>query len=268
MAHIGRYHGGLVFVGTQENTLDQFSRIVSATLEDYDHHVERQSVMNTQMARVTTSQYLVKLNLGVRGDLGRHSNPKGAIDCSTDDPLQRLEITLCPVDPARSDQTHSELLLAVMMYRMVEAYSAEYVEWLDPKTALGTQDFLGAFSSVSPRRVRGRQQILEDRQHASRFVPVDETAPNLSGQYDAYFGQKRLCSPDGPVSLTEQEALSLAFRLEPHPNEIDAHDPEDMRDNNVRRLASWGKTGVMVLYQHRWPRPWLWSIWLKARIYD
>jgi hypothetical protein len=248
----GRYHGGLVFAGTQENALDRFSRIVSATLKDYGHHVERQSVMNTQRARITANQYLVKLNLGAGDDPDRHANNCDTADssaefCLDDDPLQRLEILLCPVDPTRADRTHSELLLVVMMYRMVDAYSAEYVEWLDPETVLSTEEFLGAFSSVSPRRVRGRQQILDDSYpNGDRFAPVDETAHGLNIQYDAIAGQKPFEGQEGPISLSDQEALSLAFRIDARPDEINPEELDDGPDNDVRRLASWGMTGMMV----------------------
>lgn len=251
MTQTGRYHGGLVFAGTQENALDRFSRIVSATLKDYGHYVERQSVMTAQRARITANQYLVKLNLGAGAKPDRHTTPSDAADVSAepssdDNELQRLEIVLCPVDPALADQTHSELLLVVMMYRMVDAYSADYVEWLDPKMVLTTEEFLGAFSSVSPRRVRGRQQILDERYpNGDRFAPVDETAPGLDQHYDAISGQKPFGAYEGPVPLSEQEALSLAFRLDAHPDEINPEELDDMRDNNVRRMASWGMTGML-----------------------
>lgn len=253
MTHTGRYHGGLVFAGKQENALDRFSRIVSATLEDYGHQVERQSVMNVQQARITASQFLVKLTLGAGPKPSEHINHCIRMDAAARlnpgvrvpvDPLQRLEISLCPADPARADQSHTELLLVVMMYRMVEAYSAEYVEWLDPATILTTEQFLGAFSSVSPRRVRSRQQILDDA--GPRFASVDETEPGLSMQYDAISGQKLFDGHEGPVSLSEQEALSFAFRMEPHPDELDAVDGDDEPDNDIRRLATWGMTGMMV----------------------
>jgi hypothetical protein len=251
VTHTGRYHGGLVFAGTQENALDKFSRIVSATLKDYGHYVERQSVMNPQRARITANQYLVKLNLGAGTVPDRHIDDCGDADVTavlneSEDPLQRLEIVLCPVDPACADQTHSELLLVVMMYRMVDAYSVEYVEWLDPEMALTTEEFLGAFSSVSPRRVRGRQQILDDLYpNGDRFAPIEETAPGLDRQYEAISGQKPFGAYEGPVSLTEQEALALAFRTEPHPDEISAEELDYEPDNNVRRLASWGMTGML-----------------------
>lgn len=252
MAQTDKYHGGLVFVGKQETVLDQFSRIVSATLEDYGHYVERQSVMNAQQARITANQYLIKLDLvaGTNSDEHTHHSEAAEISaepCSIDRPVQRLVITLYPADPAQSDQTHTELLLVVMMYRMVEAYSAKFVEWLDPKTVLTVEEFRGAFSSVSPRRVRARQQILDSRDSRSaRFTPVDKTAPNLAKQYDVISGQKPFYGYEGPVSLSEQESLSLAFRRNAHPDEIDAQESEDAPDNDVRRLASWGMTGMMV----------------------
>lgn len=251
MTQTSRYHGGLVFADAQENALDRFSRIASATLKDYGHYVERQSVIDKQRSRITANQYMVKLNLGTGENSGRNTSLSTVEDGSikfrsTLDPLQRLEIELCPADPARVDNTHSELLLVVMMYRMVDAYSAEYVEWLDPETVLTTEEFLGAFSSVSPRRVRGRQQILDDRYpNGDRFAPVEETAPGLDIQYDNILGQDPFEGHEGPVSLSDQEALSLAFRLNARPDEIIPDALGDVPDNDVRRMASWGLTGML-----------------------
>lgn len=253
MTQTARYHGGLVFTGQQESALDRFSRIVSATLEDYGHRVERQSIMSVQQARITASQFLVKLTLSKGAKPSDHTTRSMRIDAAAglnpktrvaDEPMQRLEISLCPADPARADQSQSELLLVVMMYRMAEAYPTEYVEWLSPETILTTEQFLGAFSTVSPRRVRSRQQILDCK--GPRFAPVDDTEPGLVHQYDAIAGQKLFDGHEGPVSLSEQEALSFAFRMDPHPDEFEAVEEEDERDNDIRRLASWGMTGMMV----------------------
>lgn len=251
MTQAGRYHGGLVFAGAQENVLERLSQIVSETLRENGHHVERKSAISAHQAHITTSQYLVKLNLGVGANPGAQGTPTVLADVSDpnpldSDPFKRLEIKLCPVDPTRSDKTHSELLLVVMMYRMVEECSADYVEWLDPKTVLSATEFLGAFTSVSPRRVRRRQLVLEDRVSGVQpFASIDETAHELAAQYDAIEAQKSFDAHVRPISINEQKALSLAFRLEEFTDEFDANGYEGEPENNVRRLAIWGMTGVL-----------------------
>lgn len=255
MTQADRYHGGLVFAGAQKNVLERFGQIVSATLKDYGHHVERQSMMSEHRARVTANQYLVTLNLGADANPSGHSAPTNISAMNPEvsaknhcqaDLFQRLEINLCPVDSTRSDQTHSELLLVVMMYRMVEECSADYVEWLDPNTVLSSTEFLGTFTSVSPRRVRRRQQILDDRvSDGLPFASIEETAQGLDMQYDAIEAQKSFDAHVRPISISEQKALSLAFRLEEFTDEFDTEYYEGEPENNVRRMASWGMTGML-----------------------
>ena len=153
----------------------------------------------------------------------------------------RLTITLCPVDPSTADDVQTQLMLVVMLYRMVEAYGALNIEWLDPDTVLSVEQFLSAFASVSPRRVRGRQEIIEERR--ARFAPVDETANSLNTRFDAICGQK-VNTPEGLVSLSEEEALALAFRTEPRPDEVTADQEDAISD--IRRLATWGMTGTLA----------------------
>lgn len=205
MSHNGMFHGGLVFAGKQENALDQVSRIVSATLQDYGHMIERQDVLSKHQACVTASRYMVKITLNE------------GVNPSETDIHQRLELTLCAANPSGSDTTQSELILVVMLYRMIEIYQIESVEWLDPKTILTTEEFLGAFSTASPQRVHSRQQILDTRN--SRFAPVHETEPGLAVHYDVIAGQCPYSSLEGLVPLGHDQALSLAFHDTPHPAE-------------------------------------------------
>ncbi len=155
-----------------------------------------------------------------------------------------MTISLRPVDTGADDVDHSQLLLVVMMYRIIEAYGAEIVEWLDPSTKLPVSRFMGVFHRVSPRRVRGRQEVL----YASgeRFAPVDETEQSITNRYAAISGEKPGFKNEGIVELTEEEALALAFRTEPRPDEVSSEDVQEAAETDIRRLASWGMTGVIA----------------------
>ncbi|MFC3615928.1 hypothetical protein ACFORG_19420 [Lutimaribacter marinistellae] len=249
MTHTGRYHGGLVFLSDLEGALDRFCRITSATLEDYGHSVDRQSITSPVEARVVASHYMVKLSLetlpgGERdvlldeaAGLNRRVKPRKPRD------RQRLVIELTPVASASDDRDISELMLVVMLYRMVDIYASEYIEWLSPDVHLTIEQFLGAFANVSPRRVRGRQQIIAN--NGKRFADIEETAPDLAMRYDRIAGQNAHAGNQGLVRLTEEEALALAFRAAPHPNEVDGQPPEEEAESDIRRLTAWGMTGML-----------------------
>lgn len=252
MAQIGRYHGGLVFLGNPDGALDRFSRIASATLEDYGHPVERQSVMNAHQARVVSNQYLVKLALDETCytddadslDINALSDEAAGNLYQSGKPMHRLEISLYPVAPGQDEREISELMLVVMLYRMVDAYLALQIEWLDPGTVLSVEQFLGAFTHVSPRRVRGRQQVLTPT--ANRFTPVAEMEPDLAMHRDTILAHLPHGGKLGPIELNEEEVLALAFRTEPRPDEVDGLSSEEQPENDIRRLTAWGMTGMLV----------------------
>lgn len=237
MTDTGRYHGGLVFYGYPETPLDQFSRIVSATFEDYGHPVERQSVREGESALVLTSQYKAQLELEPHGPGGAPED-----ELTYEQQAQRLVIEITPVSPGFEDRDITELMMVVMMYRMVDAFDVDQIEWMDPETVLPVEAFLGAFAHVSPRRVRGRQELLD--QHGQRFAPVDETAPELMQHYDTILGKTPHHGELGLIDLTEEEALSLAFRETSRPDELDANQLEAASD--IQRLATWGMTGMLA----------------------
>lgn len=238
MTQTDRYHGGLEFLGRRDIGLDRFNRIATATLEAYGHRVERQSAIGARQARITSTRFVVLLELApvaAPADSGRDARRGEEILVT-----HRLTVALCPVDAARTDDAQSELMLVVMLYRMVEAYGALNIEWLSPETVLSVEQFLGAFADVSPRRVRGRQEIIEARR--ARFAPVEETAHNLSSQYDAICGQAPV-TKEGLVELSDEEALAMAFREGNRPDELDG---TERGDSDIRRLATWGMTGTLA----------------------
>lgn len=241
----GRYHGAITFSGDPEQALDRFTRITTATLGDYGHPVERQSILNQTQSRILASHYLIRLHLApVFG-----APEFGATTAAQSDagPLQRLVIELSPVDPGRDDKDISELILVVMMFRMVDVYAAKSVEWLACDTVLTLTQFLGAFSNVSPRRVHGRQEVLDAKCAMSDtpFYSIDETEEQLAKRFDCYAGDGTDKGDFGLVELTDEEALSLAYRVCPHPNVIDMPSKEDEAASDIQRLATWGLTGMV-----------------------
>lgn len=254
MTKTGMYHGGLVFFGYPDNPLDQLIRVVSATLEDYGHPVERQSVMSEQDGYVLSGDFLVRVALepceeeqGASARSERLDQAAGLRRSERSKPKRprtRVSIEVSAVEPGSEDSEITELMLVVMLYRMVDVFSVDHVEWLDRSTKLPVADFLSAFSNVSPRRVRGRQELVESPE--MRFDPVDETASGLVRQYDAILGAAPHSGEIGLIDLSDEESLAMAFREHPHPKELgpDAFDTEP--PNDVRRLAAWGMTGMMV----------------------
>ncbi|WP_425044212.1 hypothetical protein [Primorskyibacter sp. S87] len=245
MGQTGRYHGGLVYLGNRDSVLDHFSRIASATLEDYGHPVERQTALSADEARIICSQYMIKLELEDLPGQPTTNERAGRMDRAAGlnphhSPRHRLAISICPVAEGAEDREITELLLVVMLYRMVDMVSTESIEWLDPNTVLTLEQFLGAFANVSPRRVRGRQQVLDGAD--DRFAPVDETAAGLAMHYEAVRGRAPHGHEQGLVSLSDEEILALAFR-EHHP---DAVTPEEAAQSDIRRLATWGMTGMLA----------------------
>lgn len=216
MSKTPRYHGGLVFRHGRNPGIERFCRIVASTLHDYGHMVERQSILGPDVARVTTSRYVVELGLEER--------PERESGDSADGPRQRLEIAMYPAGEIHENRDVSELILVVMLYRMVDFCDAESIEWLSPATVLTVSQFLSAFTTVSPRRVHSRQRAMADLASAQ-----PEPAAAMASE-----------------TAAEEEALARAFRCEDD-DMIETIPEDELRPNNVRRLATWGMTGMVAV---------------------
>lgn len=232
MAQTGIYHGGLVFLGDDAAALDRFCRIVAATLEDYGHPVDRQCVTDPHNARVVTSRYLVNLTLDDRRYRGK------APELAAEDgrARHRLEIEMTPVSGGYEDRDISELMMVVMLYRMVDICSTEAIEWMDPGTVLTIDQFLSAFSNVTPHRVGGHRR-------PARFAPVEDTEPQLADRFDTLTGGT---GEDELVALSADEELALAFRADRGADAAPAQSAEEKAQNDIRRLAAWGMTGMVA----------------------
>lgn len=257
MEKTGTYQGGLVFHSTQDDLLERFSKVVSATLEDYGHRVERQVVLDDENASVTSTNYLVRLSLHpVIPDASidepenadaevptRHERPAPRV--SSQGPQRRMVIRLEAADPIFEDPEQSHLLLVVIMYRLVDICPTDSVEWLDEDTILPIEDFLGAFANIAPKRPPRRRAPVKKGE--PRFEPVEETEPGLTAQYDT------LTEEDSRRSKARhgyRDALASVFRSdEKAPNT--GSDPQDdpfrfEKDSDIRRLAAWSMTGTVA----------------------
>lgn len=251
MTRTDSYHGGLVFANTQDNVLDRFCRIIASTLEDYGHQVERQTVLDDTLARVVTHQHMVKVTLEPWSDFGSQGARAAALDEAAglrarkeqeDTPsLQRVVFSITPVAPGEEDREVTELLLVVMLYRMVDAMPSKQIEWLDAGTVLTVDQFLSAFSNISPRRVRSRQEVVEPC--SRRFASIDETEPGLAKHCAEILGRAPYAEQEGIIDLTDDEILALAFRTNPQTDEFGDFIGQP---NNVQRLATWGITGMIA----------------------
>lgn len=239
MTQTGRYHGGLIVADHDDGMLDRIARLVASTLEDYGHPVERQSLMNTQNARICASHYLIKLSFSpliCAFDRDRRSERLDAV-CGINPGRQRfvrdnwrLQISMLAADPTRDDSELSEMLMAVMMYRMLDQIEVQMIEWLSPETVVSPDSFLAAFANVPPSLPQRRQELMEITD--PRFEPL---AP-----WDESDSERAQIAPiRGDLTPDQRLSLELRLAMTPEP-EIGA----DTRGSDIRRLAVWGMTGM------------------------
>lgn len=223
MAKNERYHGGLVFFDANMNSLDDVCRAVSSTLADYGYLVERQSIVGDGTARITSLRIAVWLQI------------------ERDAEQSRLILTLITADRSLVAPDMAQLVLLAMMFRILETHPAHSVEWLDPATVLPAGKFVHAVTKVSPRRVPDRQQVLDAEFY--RFLPVEEAEETICSRYD------EMCGQVGRVQAqpeTEQDYLARVFRCDDWMDDGDVIDGDTGAESDIRRLASWGLTGVVA----------------------
>lgn len=234
MTQKSMYHGGLVFLDEHAADIDQFCRIATATLEDYGHRVERQRIHDAHSARVTTNLYSLELSL----DEPRYRDTSATVE-KTGDFQHRLEISLIPAADGYEDRDISELMMVVMLYRMVDICATESIEWMDPGTVLTVDQFLSAFTNVSPHRVRGSRNTGHTH---PRFASVDDTVRDIDDHFDEHAK-----AAEQAHLLSDEEALARAFREnEDGAGEIGVS-PEEKAQSDIRRLATWGLTGMVAV---------------------
>ncbi|SDW27053.1 hypothetical protein SAMN05444358_101368 [Ruegeria halocynthiae] len=244
------YHGGLQFDGSADGTLERLCEVVSTTLGDYGHLVERKTILSTSEASIVSSQYLVRLTLDsepTEPDHNHHERMDRTAGLKTmtrpavTPPGNRLTISINPVSKLLDDSEISELMLVVILYRMVDICTTRRVEWLSPKTVLTIEQFMSAFDSMAPRSSRNRKQVFEAV--SGPFAGLDLPDP------DPALAEVEQTKPR-PIQLSDDQLLSIAFRTEteiPKPAAVlqKTEDGED-RPSDILRLTSWGMTGAIA----------------------
>ncbi|WP_241484013.1 hypothetical protein [Ruegeria sp. ANG-R] len=244
------YHGGLQFDGSADGALERLCEVVSTTLGDYGHLVERKTLLSSSEASVVSSQYLVRLALesepapiqhNHHERMDRTAGLKTMARPAVTSPRNRLTIVISPVSKLLDDSEISELMLVVILYRMVDICTTRRVEWLSPKTVLTVEQFMSAFDSIAPRNSRNRKQIFEAV--SGPFAGLDLPDP------DAVSAETEQTKPR-PIQLSDDQLLSIAFRTETEPSKP-ADTPRQTEDDEERpsdilRLTSWGMTGAVA----------------------
>lgn len=257
------FHGGLIVEGADCGLLDRCSRIVAATLDDFGHPVERNSIHSDAAALITASHYAVRLALMPVPTRAAAGFARAPFQGRAASHRWRIEIGMSPADHRRNDGDISELLLVVMLFRMTNAFETEAIEWLDPLTVLTADQFAEAFAKITPGVTahRGPLGSIDN----PRFAPVEDTAQVLDLHCDAISGQAATApgnvvampgsepaeappaqrgSATGPaavVSFAAHKARLLAAAAAPQPPEEDEDAPSD-----ILRLATWGMTGMLA----------------------
>lgn len=244
MASKHSYHGGLQFDGDNDGAIERFGNIVSTTLEDYGHYVERKALLSATEASIVTSQYLVRLTLDTEAAeqedryerMDRSAGLKTLTKPVASRPRNRLIVTVSPVSAVLDDTQVSELMLVVILYRMIDICSTRRVEWLSPNTVLTVEQFMSAFDTLTPRRPLDRQQVFQSV--SGQFAGID--IPDESEIDEPKNGR--------PIQLTDEQLLSIAFRAEDTPTEVEDDPQEDDNDrpSDALRLSSWCLTGVVA----------------------
>jgi len=164
VAHTSKFYGGLIYYGTPSSALAKCSCILADTLEEYGHTVDQFSARDSDVIALACDQYRLVLRMGEQPPtVSGHRVQPGP---------QRVEISLSPNFPAHCDSQLSEMLMAIMLYRLLIAMGAEQVEWMAPNVTLTRSQFLGVFADVRPHQ---QQQITTN----DRFAPIEETVEEL-----------------------------------------------------------------------------------------
>ena len=249
MAHTDRYHSALIIAGYDDDMLKRLGDYAAATMEDYGHPVDRVSAQNDHTVRVTASHYVIKLTIIQRLTPGEDGQRTIRLDSFTPSPgnspdkQRRVVIEIYPADPERDDRDISEMLMVVMLYRMIEDFSVEMVEWLDPLTLLTAQQFLDVFANMAPT------VVTTDMANAAfdpfGYEPLNDLT-KLTGYHHAEMPAIPLDPEFGcPKGPSDEDLLTLAMRAEARPEEL-ARLAAEAREGDIRRLATWGMTGMIA----------------------
>jgi len=159
------YYGGLIYYGIPSSALAKCSCIIADTLEEHGHSVDQFSARASDEIALACDQYRLVLRMGDQTEASENGTTKPC--------LQRVEISMQPNFPTHCDTELSEMLMAIILYRLVPVLAAEHIEWMDPSATLTRSQFLGVFANI---RSMQPQPLPSAR---DRFAPIEETAAEL-----------------------------------------------------------------------------------------
>ena len=184
MATRTKYYGGLIYYGIPSSALAKCSCIIADTLEEYGHTVDQFSARSGDVIALACENYRLTLQMGDQPDAQQNGSAKLG--------TQRVEISMQPNFPSHCDSELSEMLIAIILYRLVPVLAAEHVEWMDPSATLTRSQFLSVFANVKSMQPQ-QQSVARDR-----FAPIDETAAVL----ELHCSQMQASSGQMPVPVT------------------------------------------------------------------
>lgn len=234
MRHRGSYHIALVVEGGRSKRLARLTRILAGTFEEYGHPVERSKLLDENMSTIVASHYRMEVTI-LRGV----AQPEQPLNLATSKPrksrgaLWRVEIALVPADPLTDDRDISELLLAVMLYRLTTICEAQSVEWLSPDTRMDAETFLEAFHNIAPAEEEARK--IERVRRNSQFAAIEEEMREISDR-----------APPVTEIRTGVPWITRDLETEDYAPPLCEAEVETEEPNDVQRLTVWAMTGMVA----------------------
>ncbi|NIZ61261.1 hypothetical protein DL239_09780 [Sedimentitalea sp. CY04] len=193
MAQKTQFYGGLVYYGIPSSALAKCSCIIADTLEEYGHSVDQFSARANDVIALACDQYRLVLRMGDQPEASDNNTAKLG--------LQRVEISMHPNFPTHCDTELSEMLMAIILYRLVPVLAAEHIEWMAPSATLTRAQFLSVFANVKS------MQPLPQPCARDRFAPIDETAAEL----ELHCAQLQATPHQSPAPMTRPPASYQRF---------------------------------------------------------
>jgi hypothetical protein len=217
--------------GGRSKRLARLTRILAGTFEEYGHPVETSKLLDENMSSIVATHYRLEATI-IRG-VSQPRASSGPAASQGDGEFWRVEIELIPVDPMTDDGDISELLLAVMLYRLTMICEAQTVEWLAPEASMSAEQFLDAFHSIGPATEEARK--IDQVRRNSRFAAVEEEVHDISDRAPPVSDIR----PGVPWITRDLEIGELVE------SQREAAAPAE-QPNDIQRLTVWAMTGTVA----------------------
>jgi hypothetical protein len=217
MAQIDSFHGGLLFYGDPDCTLLRGVQIVADTLRDYGYQPGDDMEIGERSASLNSPEYAASCALETRPPSEEDRKAAPEMNYWAPGLRQRMVIRLEPAFPEAQDKEISELLMAVILYRMVRVFATEQLEWMDPETTLTVDQFASAFANI-PERSRQASQATRPApefvsRRPARFAPIEQTRAQLEQRCDVLLGSSGAQRTRADlIGLSDDQHLARAMR--------------------------------------------------------